>query len=175
MNLSKLTKTFKNFYPALRLYLFYLCASFPIWLANKFFLGTTVSEPIAIFSEQFGPTVTADISSVSFFFQSLAVIFVIYLLIIIPQMLLKMNIGGVAYILLAVLVALASGISFGGGLITYTWGPNIFTSLLGQVEWIGGALIVSSSKFQQKNDYRIFGIGSVLVVLSVAAVSFVVR
>ena len=144
MNLSKLTKTFKNFHLAVRLYLSYLVVSLVIWCVNKSALGTQVAESIGEFSSTFEPVITYRSSFSLIFLKSFAITLAVYIVILVIQGILNRKIGGVLYLVLAVLVGLAAGTGFGGGLFSYLWGNSWLIILLGQIEWLGGALLVSS-------------------------------
>lgn len=157
-----------------KLYVTQVAIVLTAWVLNKLCFKESVSEIIQDASKDFAPIVVYTEPWYQILIKSFVVISIIYVLIFVISMLTHSVVGKVLYLLLALTVAFAAGNSFGGGLFTYSWGLKWIVTLLGQVEWLGGALIVSSFQKSKKLKMTELIVGGVLLFLSSLCAVFLI-
>ncbi len=147
-----------------KLYLVQLSIAIFIWFINNLFLKETISEVIQTASEDFPVLVIYTEPWYQILMRSFLIILIIYALIFVISTLTTPIVGKILYVFLVVGVALAAGTSFSGGILNYNWGNGIFQVLISQLEWLGGALVISSDKDRYiLGKTVLFGIISVLI------------
>lgn len=149
-----------------KLYFTQLCIAVTVWFLNKLFFKEAVSEIIQKVSEDFSPIVIYTQPWYQILIKSFLIIVIIYALIFVISKLTNPVVGKVLYISLSLAVALAAGTSFAGGILTHNWGNGVFQFLTSQIEWFGGALIISGIE-NGKVLFKKIMLGISLVFLSV--------
>lgn len=157
----------KKLNKAVLLYFSYLAISIIAWILNKFVFGNEAAIKISEFSQNFGSVITSQESFGTFFLKSFVLIFTIYSFIIVIQSLSCAISGSFLYLILALLVGLASGAGFGGGLVSYLQGNGVLIFVVNQLEWLAGALLISAIPSFDKIHRKNFLFGTIFLLISI--------